>query len=49
MWGPQHKKGIELLEWVQKRATEIIRGLQHPLYEGGLRELGFFSLKRRRP
>ena len=47
--GPQHKKGIELLEWVQKRATEIIRGLEHPLYERGLRELGFFSLKRRQP
>ena len=28
-WGPQHKKDVELLEWIQKRAMKVIRGLEH--------------------
>lgn len=28
LWGPQHRKGMDLLEQVQNRATKIIRGAE---------------------
>jgi len=32
-WGPQHKKDAELWEQVQRRATKMIRGLEHLSYD----------------
>jgi len=29
VWGPQHRKEMELLEKVQRRATKMIQGLEH--------------------
>ena len=47
LWGPQHRKDMDLVEQVQRVATKMIRWLEHLSYEDRLRELGLFSLQKR--
>lgn len=39
----QHKKGMDVLEWLHQGVTKMIKGLEHLTYKERQRELGLFS------
>ncbi|KAK4829710.1 hypothetical protein QYF61_006085 [Mycteria americana] len=48
LWSPQFRKDMDLLEQIERRVKEMIRGVERLSYEERLRELGLFSLEKRR-
>ena len=48
MWSPQYRRDTDLLEHIQRKSTKMIQSMEHLSYKDRLRELGLFSLEKRR-
>ncbi|KFQ76371.1 hypothetical protein N335_08502, partial [Phaethon lepturus] len=48
LWSPQHSKDMDFLEQVQRRATKMIRGMEHLSSKDRVKELELFSLEKKR-
>ena len=46
-WAPHFRKGIEVLEFVQRSVTKLMRYLVYMTYKEQLMELGWFTLGKR--
>ena len=46
MRSPQYRRDVDLLEYIQRRATKMIHGMEDISYEDRLRELRLFSLEK---
>lgn len=47
VWAPQHKGDRGILQHIQRRATETLKGQEHVTYKDRLRELDLFSTEKR--
>ncbi|PKU33391.1 hypothetical protein llap_16305 [Limosa lapponica baueri] len=47
LWSSQHRKDMDLLQHIRRRATKMMGGMECLCYEDKLRELPLFSLKKR--
>ena len=48
MWSLQYRRDVDLLECVQRRATKMVQRMEHLSYGDRLRELGLFSMEKKR-
>lgn len=44
----QKKEDVDILEWIQKRGTKVVKGLKHMKCKKRLRELVLFNPKKRK-